>query len=70
MESIIICPECGHSRAETLPVDSSVYSYECTACHIVMRPEPGECCVFCSYGTVPCPFKRVFSDQRLLHFGT
>jgi hypothetical protein len=21
----------------------------------MLRPEPGDCCVFCSYGSVPCP---------------
>jgi hypothetical protein len=20
-----------------------------------LKPEPGDCCVFCSYGSVPCP---------------
>ncbi|EPX7158509.1 GDCCVxC domain-containing (seleno)protein [Pseudomonas aeruginosa] len=20
-----------------------------------MRPNPGDCCVFCSFGSVPCP---------------
>jgi hypothetical protein len=21
----------------------------------MLRPKPGDCCVFCSYGSVPCP---------------
>jgi hypothetical protein len=21
----------------------------------VLQPKPGDCCVFCSYGDVPCP---------------
>nr|WP_279311244.1 GDCCVxC domain-containing (seleno)protein [Salinibacter ruber] len=25
------------------------------ACRTVLRPEEGDCCVFCSYGRVPCP---------------
>ncbi|HQS65548.1 MAG TPA: GDCCVxC domain-containing (seleno)protein, partial [Acidovorax defluvii] len=24
-------------------------------CHTVLSPKTGDCCVFCSYGTVPCP---------------
>ncbi|HEY7997903.1 MAG TPA: GDCCVxC domain-containing (seleno)protein, partial [Pseudolabrys sp.] len=20
-----------------------------------LKPKPGDCCVFCSYGSVPCP---------------
>lgn len=56
MQSVITCPVCQHAKAETIPSDACLYFYECEACHIVMRPNPGECCVFCSYGTVPCAF--------------
>nr|CCA81611.1 conserved hypothetical protein [blood disease bacterium R229] len=28
---------------------------ECPGCHALLRPRPGDCCVFCSYGSVPCP---------------
>ena len=38
-----------------MPSDACQWLYECEACHEILRPEPGECCVFCSYGTVPCP---------------
>ena len=54
-ESIITCPACGTSRAETMPVDACQYFYECTGCGTLLRPKPGDCCVFCSYGSVPCP---------------
>ena len=33
----------------------ALYFYECTACRTVFRPKPGDCCVFCSFGTAPCP---------------
>ncbi len=33
----------------------SQFFYECEACRAVMRPESGDCCVFCSYGSVKCP---------------
>ena len=26
-----------------------------TGCGALLRPKPGDCCVFCSFGTVPCP---------------
>ena len=32
-----------------------MYIYECSNCKIVIYPHHGDCCVFCSYGTVPCP---------------
>ena len=55
LESRITCPQCGHARLETMPTDACLWFYECTACHALLRPRPGDCCVFCSYGTVPCP---------------
>ncbi|WP_444899698.1 GDCCVxC domain-containing (seleno)protein [Microbulbifer sp. VAAC004] len=29
--------------------------YECGQCQTLLKPKPGDCCVFCSYGTVKCP---------------
>jgi hypothetical protein len=31
------------------------FFYECTGCGARLRPKEGDCCVFCSYGSVPCP---------------
>jgi hypothetical protein len=31
------------------------FFYECEGCHTLLRPKAGDCCVFCSYGSVPCP---------------
>ena len=55
LESILTCPLCGHRRAETMPSDACQYFYDCRGCGSVLKPKPGDCCVFCSYGTVPCP---------------
>ena len=55
MHSEITCPHCGHRKLEQMPSDACRFFYECDACHRVLRPRPGDCCVFCSYGTVPCP---------------
>ena len=57
-QSTIICPECGVARLETMPTDTCQYFYECTGCGCLLHPEPGDCCVFCSYGSVPCPPKQ------------
>lgn len=38
-----------------MPVDACLFFYECRACGALLRPQAGDCCVFCSYGTVPCP---------------
>jgi hypothetical protein len=38
-----------------MPIDACVFFHACEACGVTMRPKPGDCCVFCSYGSVPCP---------------
>lgn len=53
--SEVTCPYCGHKKEEIMPVDACSYFYECTHCKKVIKPKDGDCCVFCSYGTVPCP---------------
>ena len=53
--STITCPSCGHEKAEAMPIDACQFFYECEGCATLLRPEPGDCCVFCSYDTAPCP---------------
>src|SRR5437867_961191 len=55
LTSVITCPHCGHAETETMPTDACLYFYECTGCGERLRPKPGDCCVFCSFGSVPCP---------------
>jgi hypothetical protein len=55
LESTVTCPECGHSEKETMPTDACQFFYECKKCGVVLKPKTGDCCVYCSYGTVPCP---------------
>jgi hypothetical protein len=55
LESVITCPNCSVSRLETMPTDACQFFYDCTGCGKLLRPEAGDCCVFCSYGSVPCP---------------
>lgn len=55
LESVLTCPQCGVATAEIMPTDSCLYFYECTGCHTLLRPRAGDCCVFCSYGSVKCP---------------
>ena len=55
LECVLTCPACGHRKAERMPTDACQYFYECAGCKTLLRPKAGDCCVFCSYGTVPCP---------------
>lgn len=54
-DSTLTCPHCGHARTERMPTDACQWFYECTHCGAILKPLPGDCCVYCSYGTVPCP---------------
>jgi hypothetical protein len=58
LESIITCPHCGHRKSERMPEDACQWFYECGACRTLLKPKPGDCCVFCSYGSVPCPSRQ------------
>ncbi|HYB51916.1 MAG TPA: GDCCVxC domain-containing (seleno)protein [Burkholderiaceae bacterium] len=55
LKSLLTCPQCGHARQETMPTDACVFFYECERCKTLLRPRPGDCCVFCSYGSMRCP---------------
>jgi hypothetical protein len=55
LQSIITCPECGYKKEETMPTDACTFFYQCKSCKTRLKPNPGDCCVYCSYGTVKCP---------------
>jgi len=55
LESLITCPYCAVAKSETMPTDACQFFYLCTGCGATLRPKPGDCCVFCSYGSVHCP---------------
>jgi hypothetical protein len=55
LTSVLTCPSCGTSALEPMPTNLCVVYYECTGCRAALRPKRGDCCVFCSYGSVPCP---------------
>lgn len=53
--STLSCPECGHQESLEMPTDACQYYHQCSACGVLLKPLAGDCCVFCSYGDVPCP---------------
>ncbi len=55
LESVLTCPRCGFAKAETMPTDACQFFYQCTGCGAVPKPNAGDCCVFCSFGSVKCP---------------
>ena len=55
LKSEITCPNCGNKKVEEMPTNACQFLYECENCKAVLKPNEGDCCVYCSYGTVPCP---------------
>ena len=53
--STITCPYCSRAQSEVMPTDACQFFYDCKGCGALLRPKPGDCCVFCSYGSAPCP---------------
>jgi len=55
LKSTIICPHCGHRAIEQMPTDACRFFYDCKRCGERLKPKPGDCCVFCSHGSIRCP---------------
>lgn len=55
LRSTITCPECGHQETETMPTHACQFFYDCKGCGAVLRAKQGDCCVYCSFGSVACP---------------
>ena len=62
LQSTITCPNCGHKKKEIMPTDACQFFYECEQCKTVLKPKQGDCCVYCSYGTVKCPSIQTGKD--------
>jgi hypothetical protein len=55
LRSTLLCPRCEVRTTETMPLEVFQISYVCPACGLLMKPLEYDCCIFCSYGDVPCP---------------
>ena len=64
LQSVLTCPACGHVKQEAMPTDACQWFYECEACKTLLRPLPGDCCVFCSYGSNQCPPMQAAPGSR------
>lgn len=53
--SVLTCPECAHAERLAMPSNACVFFHECASCHALLRPSEGDCCIFCSFGSVRCP---------------
>src|ERR1700680_4188737 len=52
LQSTLTCPKCSYQAVETMPTDACQFFYDCKGCGERLKPLAGDCCVFCSYGSV------------------
>ncbi|WP_119356084.1 GDCCVxC domain-containing (seleno)protein [Meiothermus granaticius] len=55
LQASLTCPICGMTTRAIMPTDACQRFFECPGCKTILRPRPGDCCVFCSYADVKCP---------------
>jgi len=53
--SRVTCPACDYVETVSMPTDYCRLFHECARCKRLLKAKPGTCCIFCSYGDVPCP---------------
>ncbi len=53
--SILTCPHCEFSEELVMPLDACQFFHVCSSCDVRLKPKVEDCCVFCSYGSLPCP---------------
>ncbi|MDH3511699.1 MAG: hypothetical protein OER85_12675 [Gammaproteobacteria bacterium] len=57
--STLTCPLCGHLESLRMPEDRCVFFQQCPNCKEMLKPDEGDCCVFCSFGDTCCPPKQL-----------
>lgn len=57
----VTCPWCGFVEELDMPTNACHFLHECSGCKTVLSPKSGDCCIFCSFGDVPCPPKQMES---------
>ncbi|MBI2585494.1 MAG: hypothetical protein HYW28_06410 [Rhodospirillales bacterium] len=59
----ITCPACSGRETEKMSFDACALFYDCPGCGMRLKPKPGDCCVFCSYGSVKSPLVQAAGDR-------
>ncbi len=65
LQTELTCPHCGGQSEHRMATDCCQFFLRCPSCEQMIRPKERDCCVFCSYGTVPCP-----PEQLAAHGGS
>ncbi len=67
LDAIMTCPACGYQQMVTMEAFGQRMLWPCPACGSVLRPRPGEHCIYCSFASVPCPpvQRAELAEQRI-----
>ena len=57
-DSALTCPVCNYEETFVMSDDACHFFHTCNRCGTLLKPVGEDCCVFCSYGTLPCPPKQ------------
>jgi|GEM_PF-2240785 len=64
----LACPFCGFREELAIPADFCLIFHRCANCNMPIKPAPGDCCVFCSYGDARCRSgQAVFDVKHPIH---
>ncbi len=55
LHSMLTCPNCDFRQELIMPREACQFFHVCSGCREMLKPKEGHCCIFCSYGSVPCP---------------
>ncbi len=58
VKATLTCPYCSSKESAEIPNDSCVPFYKCKSCGEMIKAKEEDCCVFCSYGSEPCPLNK------------
>jgi len=62
--SQLVCPACGARQLAHMTIATPEESFACSTCGACFVPGPYDCCVFCCFGTVPCPVAQAMPEIR------
>lgn len=64
LDAVLRCPFCLGEELLRMPENFCEILRPCRFCRRIIRPRPGDCCVYCSFATVPCPPHQQESQRK------
>lgn len=63
----LTCPHCRFTEEISMPTNACIIAHDCQNCGTKITPKKGDCCIFCSYGDIPCPPTQEEIADRVNH---